>query len=77
MGTEESPSIIDYWCYPTECAHLNPPKYSKWRCYLFGSKGNGDDGAFIYTPMEGNVPNFFVRFMIRICLACTWVKEEE
>ena len=47
-------------------------KPSNWTCYMFGSKqGNG----IAYTPSEGNVPNFFVRWMMKICFDCTWVKK--
>ena len=52
---------------------LTIPKLSNWTCYLFGgSPGNG----IAYIPVEGEVPNRFVRFMTRICFACTWVKRD-
>ena len=53
---------------------LNLPKQSNWTCYLFG--GSPGDGI-AYTPVEGKVPNRFVRFMTRICFACTWVKNDD
>ena len=47
-------------------------KPSNWTCYMFGSKqGNG----IAYTPSEGKVPNIFVRWMMKICFDCTWVKK--
>jgi hypothetical protein len=50
------------------------PKLSNWTCYLFGgSPGNGIQ----YTPIEGKVPNRFVRWMMKLCFACTWVKNNE
>jgi hypothetical protein len=52
---------------------LTIPKLSNWTCYLFG--GSPGDGI-AYTPVEGKVPNRFVRFMTRICFACTWVKKD-
>ena len=52
---------------------INLPKLSNWTCYLFG--GSPGDGI-AYTPVEGQVPNRFVRFMTRICFACTWVKKD-
>ena len=52
---------------------LTIPKLSNWTCYLFGgSPGNG----IAYTPVEGEVPNRFVRFMSRIFFACTWVEKK-
>ena len=51
------------------------PERSDWKCYLFGSKPAAQ-GSFIYTPTKGNVPNFFVRWMMKVCLGCTWVKEK-
>jgi len=51
----------------------NPKKLSNWTCHLFGgSPGNG----IAYTPVEGEVPNRFVRFMSRIFFACTWVEKK-
>ena len=58
--------------YPT--LQINNPKLSNWTCHLFGgSPGNG----IAYTPVEGEVPNRFVRFMSRIFFACTWVKKDD
>ena len=50
-------------------------KDSDWECYLFGS--TPDNPGITYTPAVGNVPNWFVRWMMKLCLACTWVKKEE
>ena len=55
--------------------NMYTPKYSEWRCYLFGSK-QGDNFSFIYRPLEGQVPNWFIRWMMKICLGCTWAKDE-
>ena len=51
------------------------PKQSNWRCYMYGSKPN-DSYKTIYIPYEGSVPNRFIRYMMKICLGCTWVKGE-
>lgn len=49
---------------------------SDWVCYLFGGK-SGVSGAMIYRPPnKDNVPNVFVRWMMKVCLGCTWVKEK-
>ncbi len=47
---------------------------SNWTCYLFGSY----EGAGIkWIPDKGCVPNVFVRFFMKVCLGCTWVKQEK
>jgi hypothetical protein len=49
-----------------------PPEMSEWVCYMFGgSKGDG----LCWQPKKGNEPNRFVRWMMKVCFACTWVKE--
>ena len=53
---------------------FNQPKLSNWKCYLYGNRPGG--GGIVYIPSEGQVPNRFVRFMMRICLGCLWVKEK-
>ena len=52
---------------------LNLPKVSNYTCYLFGNRPGGS--GIVYTPVEGKVPNRFVRFMMRICFDCVWVKK--
>ena len=51
------------------------PKPSEWICYMFGNKPETNFGIS-YRPTENNVPNRFVRWMMKICFACTWVKEK-
>ena len=50
------------------------PEYSKWKCYMFGNTPKGQ--GMVYVPLKGNEPNWFVRWMMKICFDCTWVKEE-
>lgn len=45
---------------------------SEWQCYMFGNSPGGT--GFVYTPAKGREPNFFVRWMMKILLDCTWVK---
>jgi len=52
---------------------IHQPKYSNWKCYLFGNRPGGN--GIMYVPSEGRVPNRFVRFMMRICFDCLWVKD--
>lgn len=56
----------------TSSIRLGLPKRSNWKCYLFGSDPDGD--GLVYIPSEGNVPNWFIRWMMQVCLGCTWVK---
>ena len=49
------------------------PKQSNWKCYMFGNRPGGS--GIMYIPSEGQVPNRFVRFMMRICFDCLWVKD--
>jgi hypothetical protein len=53
---------------------LERAKPSNWKCYMFGNSTNGH--GMVYCPAEGNVPNRFVRWMMKICFACTWVYAE-
>jgi hypothetical protein len=51
------------------------PEQSEWQCYLFGNRP-GCSGI-VYRPTKGRVPNFFVRWMMLICLDCLWVKDKK
>jgi hypothetical protein len=67
-------------CNPAEAIHMAGqceiilPESSGWKCYLFGSSPGGN--GILWEPNEGCVPNFMVRWFMRICLGCTWVKPE-
>lgn len=50
------------------------PKPSNWSCYMFGNRPGGS--GIIYTPEEGKVPNRFVRWMMKLCFDCIWVKNK-
>lgn len=56
------------------CPPLDLSKQSKWTCYMFGNRPGGV--GIMYTPEEGKVPNRFVRWMMRICFDCLWVKKD-
>ena len=58
-------------CYRSP--YINLPKPSNWTCYMFGNRPGGT--GISYTPSEGQVPNWFVRLMMRICFDCLWVKK--
>jgi len=57
-----------------ETITLQAPEGSGWQCYMYGSKPNGAYNM-IYTPTKENLPNRFVRFMMKILLGSTWVKD--
>jgi len=69
--TETTFAIADDKSYT--CS-IKQPKQSNYTCYMFGNRPGGM--GMVYTPVEGQVPNRFVRFMMRICLGCTWVKNK-
>lgn len=49
------------------------PQLSKeWTCHMFGSTGEG----LTYVPREGYVPNWFVRWMMRVCFDCRWERRK-
>jgi hypothetical protein len=60
---------------PADSMKINLPKQSNWTCYMFGNRPDVNTGI-AYTPAEGCVPNFFVRWMMRICFDCYWVKNK-
>lgn len=55
--------------------NLEQPELSDWKCYLFGNTPESNSGI-LWVPEIGKVPNFFVRWMMKICFGCTWAKEE-
>ena len=57
-----------------EYTFIKPPESSEWQCYLFGNRP-GSNGM-IYTPSKGRVPNWFVRWAMRIFFDCLWVKDK-
>lgn len=65
----------------TECKiehttqYIGLPEQSKWTCYMFGNRPGGM--GLSYIPNKGEVPNRFVRFMMRICFDCYWVKKND
>ena len=63
----------DHYIDPSNHKYIlfQPPKLSEWKCHLFGSDGTN---GITYQPVEGKVPNWFIRWMMKICLGCTWVK---
>ena len=58
-----------------EYGFIQLPEYSDWKCYMFGNRPGGS--GLVYCPRKDQVPNFFVRAMMRICFDCLWVKEKK
>ena len=56
-----------------EYKFIKTPELSEWQCYMFGNVPGGS--GIVYRPIKGMEPNFFVRWMMKICFDCTWVKE--
>jgi hypothetical protein len=52
----------------------NQPESFGWKCYMFGNRPGG--WGITYFPEKGQVPNRFVRFMMKVCFDCLWVKED-
>ena len=57
--------------------HITPQQEPEWKCYLFGNKPETGHYGIVYIPSVGNVPNWFIRWMMKVCLGCTWVKEKK
>jgi hypothetical protein len=70
IGQPLKTGVVDYSKYQI----LHQPKYSNWKCYLFGNRPGGN--GIMYVPSEGRVPNRFVRWMMYLCFDCVWVKEK-
>ena len=56
--------------------YIGYPESSKWTCYLFGNRPWSNTGMS-WTPTKDEVPNRFVRFMMRICFDCYWEKKND
>ena len=52
---------------------INIPKPSGWVCYMFGNRP--DRHGLVYSPPSGSVPNWFVRWMMKVCFDCLWIYE--
>ena len=62
--------------YTTKATYtFSLPERSEWKCYMFSNTPKTNDGI-LYHPKKGQEPNAFVRWMMKLCFACTWVKEK-
>ena len=53
---------------------IKPHEQSEWQCYLFGNRPGGV--GMIYRPKKGREPNWLVRWFMRVCFDCLWVKDQ-
>ena len=60
------------WVNSSEALKWYQPPVSEWKCYLFGNEVGGS--GMVYHPAKGKEPNWFVRWCMKVMLACTWVK---
>jgi hypothetical protein len=77
VGFEYKPS--DYIADANTSVYLSVtsiPKRSDWQCYLFGDADRPGPGAIVFTPIEGNEPNWFHRKMQRLCFGIQWRKKK-
>ena len=63
---------IDNIEYTASSKFLRMPEQSDWKCYLFGSKGEG----ITWVPSKGNEPNWFWRKMQYLVFGNKWVRNE-
>jgi len=68
------PIKYDYVVSSPQSLYIHNPKMSNWECYMFGNRPGGS--GIMYIPQEGRVPNRFVRWMMKLCFDCTWVKKD-
>lgn len=59
--------------FPKDYTFRVLPERSDWSCYMFGNRPGG--AGIVYTPTKGKEPNRFVRWMMKICFDCLWIKE--
>ena len=58
---------------PNRITGIKMPEESEWECYMFGNTPQSNCGM-LYRPLKNREPNWFVRWMMKICFGCTWVK---
>jgi len=76
MPLEDHPTDHNKWVYsPKSYAFTLTPEQSQWQCYLFGNRPGGV--GMIYRPSKGQEPSWFVRWMMRVCFDCLWVKDKK
>lgn len=70
---EATKKMKDRCKFPPDCPdEIVVPELSDWECYLFGGT---DEHGIAYRPTRNELPNRFIRWMMKICLGCTWVKK--
>jgi hypothetical protein len=67
-------NVEDFIVKKPNVSLLQIPEQSEWTCYMFGNRPGGV--GIIYIPNKGREPNWFARWMMRICFDCMWVKKK-
>jgi hypothetical protein len=75
QATEKAPSVSELYAAPpagwaSGWTLGEPIKYSKWKCYLFGNHPGAQ--GIVWTPLEGQEPNAFWRFMQWLVFGNYW-----
>ena len=65
--------ISDVQQTDNEPIRFRMPELDGWECFMFGNKPGGS--GWVWVPTKEDVPNWFVRYMMRICFGCTWVRK--
>ena len=61
--------------FPNEYKFQIQPEQSDWQCYMFGNRPGGV--GIVYRPLKNAEPNWFVRWMMKVCFDCLWVKDKK
>jgi hypothetical protein len=73
--SEKDKIMADQYKIKTPKYSLYNQEMSDWVCYLFGA--TEEIMGLRYIPVKGKEPNRFVRWMMKICFDCKWVKQEK
>jgi hypothetical protein len=57
-----------------EHSFIKTPEMSDWTCYLFGAT---ESSGMRWNPEKDKVPNWFTRWMMKVCFGCTWVRKAQ
>ena len=66
---------VKFGAAPDNSYTFKLPEQPEWKCYMFGNTPHDNQGI-VYIPRKGKEPNWFVRWMMKVFFACTWVKEK-
>lgn len=73
MTNSDSPEEDDLLIIPGSETFIGDPPLSDWHCLLFGTTGTT---GYAWTPIKGEEPNWFWRWMQYLCFGNRWVKDK-